>query len=103
MFNFQPSPELMKQMLGGMGSGMSMGQPMTPQMNHGPMPGQGLDVGMGMSNTMPMPRQMMQPPMAMPPAQPQMPMRKPTGNAGGKPKGIMANYGQNNPNKRRVF
>jgi len=60
MFNFQPSPELMKQLLGGMPQ-----QQMPPQ-GMSPMGGGGIDTGM--SHTMPMPPM----PMGRPMVQPQM-------------------------------
>lgn len=83
--NFQPSPELLKQMLGGMSQqgpagmggntgytgGMNLGMPqMSPMpMPHtgGPMPGQGIDVGSNLG----------MPPMGIPPMNKPMPVSKP--------------------------
>lgn len=111
MFNFSPSPELLKKYLGG-----PMPQQGTGDINSG-MPGgmpMGLDVGS--MSTMPMQRQMMAPISPMPPAQPpmmpgmnvkQMPNPAPVSG------GIMKRYAgmdpsssevkQNNPNKRRSY
>lgn len=128
MFNFQPSPELMKQMLGGMPQqpmGMPTGAPngntgITGGMNLGmPMQqGGGLDVGagmgMGMSHPMPM---LNRQPLPMPPQQPPImagmnrkPMPMPPTRTGG---GMMQKYASmapsssqiktKNPNQRRSF
>lgn len=86
MFNFQPSPELLKQMLGGqmppqmppqgmppMGGNTGFTGGMTP-----PMGGGGLDVGAAMSRPMPMQGRQMMPPM-----QPQNPNPMPPTGGGG--------------------
>lgn len=91
MFNFQPSPEMLKQLLGSQMSNQMPPTQMPPQ-NMG-MPMQGLDTGMGMSNPMPMPNRQMMPPPMQPNPMPPMP------NGGNPVGGMMQRFAQS---KKRI-
>lgn len=86
MFDFSPSPELLKQLMGGL---PQQQMPNIPNMGmQMPMPG-GLDVGAGMSRPMPMQDRQMMPPMN--------PMPTPTGG------GIMHKFSEmkrSNPKRK---